>query len=99
MSIHAHGMRFSDWDTHYTNHDHAGYRKQAGGDVEYWINPPTFEIEICGSYDKAKVCEVLHAVGWLLKAENGRWQHQRKRNGTKSRYYVLINEAPPETEE
>ena len=48
---------------------------------------------------KAKVCEVLHAVGWLLKAENGRWQHQRKRNGTKSRYYVLINEAPPETEE
>ena len=62
-------------------------------------NPPTFEIEICGSYDKAKVCEVLHAVGWLLKAENGRWQHQRKRNGTKSRYYVLINEAPPETEE
>ena len=99
MSIHAHSMRFSDWDTHYTNHNHAGYRKQAGEDTEYWINPPTFEIEICGSYDKAKVCEVLHAVGWLLKAENGRWQHQRKRNGTKSRYYVLINEAPPETEE
>ena len=20
--------------------------------MEYWINPPTFEIEICGSYDK-----------------------------------------------
>ena len=99
MSIHAHGMRFSDWSDHHTNHDHAGYRKQAGEDVEYWINPPTFEIEICGSYDKAKTCEVLHAVGWLLKAENGRWQHQRKRNGTKSRYYVLINEAPPETEE
>ena len=99
MSIHAHGMRFSDWSDHHTNHDHAGYRKQAGEDTEYWINPPTFEIEICGSYDKAKVCEVLHAVGWLLKAENGRWQHQRKRNGTKSRYYVLINEAPPETEE
>ena len=62
-------------------------------------NPPTFEIEICGSYDKAKTCEVLHAVGWLRKAENGRWQHQRKRNGTASRYYVLKNEAPPETEE
>ena len=72
---------------------------QAGEDTEYWINPPTFEIEICGSYDKDKVCEVLHAVGWLLKAENGRrWQHQRKPNGTASRYYVLINEAPPETE-
>ena len=99
MSIHAHGMRFSDWSDHHTNHDHAGYRKQAGEDTEYWINPPTFEIEICGSYDKAKVCEVLHAVGWLLKAENGRWQHQRKRNGTASRYYVLKNEAPPETEE
>ena len=99
MSVHAHGMRFSDWSDHHTNHEHAGYRKQAGEDVEYWINPPTFEIEICGSYDKAKVCEVLYAVGWLLKAENGRWQHQRKRNGTASRYYVLINEAPPETEE
>ena len=99
MSIHAHGMRFSDWSDHHTNHEHAGYRKQAGEDTEYWINPPTFEIEICGSYDKAKTCEVLHAVGWLLKAENGRWQHQRKRNGTKSRYYVLKNEAPPETEE
>ena len=99
MSIHAHGMRFSDWSDHHTNHDHAGYRKQAGEDTEYWINPPTFEIEICGSYDKAKTCEVLHAVGWLLKAENGRWQHQRKRNGALSRYYVLKNEAPPETEE
>ena len=100
MSIHAHGMRFSDWSDHHTNYDHAGYRKQAGEDTEYWINPPTFEIEICGSYDKDKVCEVLHAVGWLLKTENGRsWQHQRKRNGTASRYYVLINEAPPETEE
>ena len=100
MSIHAHGMRFSDWSDHHTNHEHAGYRKQAGEDVEYWINPPTFEIEICGSYDKAKTCEVLHAVGWLLKAENGRrWQHQRKRNGALSRYYVLKNEAPPETEE
>ena len=98
MSIHARGLRFSDWSDHHTNHEHAGYRKQAGEDTEYWINPPTFEIEICGSYDKAKVCEVLHAVGWLLKAENGRWQHQRKRNGTKSRYYVLINEAPPDTE-
>ena len=100
MSIHARGMRFSDWSDHHTNHEHAGYRKQAGEDTEYWINPPTFEIEICGSYDKAKVCEVLHAIGWLLKTENGRrWQHQRKRNGTASRYYVLINEAPPETEE
>lgn len=49
MSIHAHGMRFSDWSDHHTNHDHAGYRKQAGEDTEYWINPPTFEIEICGS--------------------------------------------------
>ena len=99
MNIHAHGMRFSDWSDHHTNHDHAGYRKQAGEDTEYWINPPTFEIEICGGYDKAKTCEVLHAVGWLLKAENGRWQHQRKRNGALSRYYVLKNEAPPETEE
>ncbi|WP_159069581.1 hypothetical protein [Neisseria elongata] len=34
MSIHAHGMRFSDWSDHHTNHEHAGYRKQAGEDTE-----------------------------------------------------------------
>ena len=93
-------MRFSDWSDHHTNHEHAGYSKQAGEDTEYWINPPTFEIEICGSYDKAKVCEVLHAVGWLLKnEEKGRWQHQRRVGKARSYYYVLVNEAPPETEE
>ena len=100
MSVHAHGMRFSDWSDHHTNHEHAGYRKQAGEDTEYWINPPTFEIEICGSYDKAKVCEVLHAVGWLLKnEEKGRWQHQRRVGKARSYYFVLKNEAPPDTEE
>lgn len=99
MSIHAHSMRFSDWDTHYTNHDHAGYRKQAGEDVEYWINTKTFIEDICQGYDKDKVCEVLHGICWLLKnEEKGRWQHQRRVGKARRWYFVLANEAPPETE-
>ena len=100
MSIHAHGMRFSDWSDHHTNHDHAGYRKQAEEDVEYWINTKTFIEDICQGYDKDKVCEVLHGICWLLKnEEKGRWQHQRRAGKARNWYYVLNNEAPPETDE
>lgn len=100
MSVHAHGMRFSDWSDHHTNHEHAGYRKQAGEDVEYWINTKTFIEDICQGYDKDKVCEVLHGICWLLKnEEKGRWQHQRRVGKARSYYYVLVNEAPPETDE
>ena len=100
MSVHAHGMRFSDWSDHHTNHDHAGYRKQAGEDVEYWINTKTFIEDICQGYDKDKVCEVLHGICWLLKnEEKGRWQHQRRIGKARRWYFVLANEAPPDTEE
>ena len=69
-------------------------------DVEYWINTKTFIEDICQGYDKDKVCEVLHGICWLLKnEEKGRWQHQRRVGKARRWYFVLANEAPPETEE
>lgn len=99
MDINALSMRFSDWHSQTVNRDHAGFRKQESNDTEYWIIPAVFESEICQDFDKLKVCEVLAAIAWLRKPENARgWQHQRKRRNGLSRFYVLINEAPPETE-
>jgi hypothetical protein len=70
--------------------------RRFGGQV---MKPDLTEIKNA-AYDKAKVCEVLYAVGWLLKnEEKGRWQHQRRVGKARSYYFVLKNEAPPETEE
>ena len=99
MDVNALSMRFSDWNAQTTNQNHAGYRKQEGSIDEYWIIPVTFENEVCKGYSQRKVCEVLHDHEWLKKADNGRWQHQRKRNGVASRFYVLIGEAPPDFDE
>ena len=99
MDVNALSMRFSDWNSQTVNRDHAGYRKQEGSIDEYWIIPVVFENEVCKGYSPRKVCEVLHNHEWLKKAENGRWQHQRKRNGVASRFYVLMEEAPPDFDE
>ena len=99
MDVNAKSMRFSDWNAQTTNQNHAGYRKQEGSIDEYWIIPFTFENEVCKGYSLRKVCEVLHDHEWLKKADNGRWQHQRKRNGSASRFYVLMGEAPPDFDE
>ena len=99
MDVNALSMRFSDWNAQTTNQNHAGYRKQEGSIDEYWIIPVTFENEVCKGYSQRKVCEVLHDHEWLKKADNGRWQHQRKRNGVASRFYVLMGEAPPDFDE
>ena len=99
MDVNALSMRFSDWNAQTTNQNHAGYRKQEGSLDEYWIVPVVFEGEVCKGYIPRKVCEVLHTHEWLKKADNGRWQHQRKRNGVASRFYVLKGEAPPDFDE
>ena len=99
MDVNALSMRFSDWNAQTWNQNHAGYRKQEGSIDEYWIVPVTFETEICKGYSPRKVCEVLHNRRWLKKADNGRWQHQRKRNSVASRFYVLMGEAPPDFDE
>ena len=99
MDVNALSMRFSDWNAQNTNQNHAGYRKQEGSLDEYWIIPVVFEDEVCKGYIPRKVCEVLHAHRWLKKTDNDRWQHQRKRNGIASRFYVLKGEAPPDFDE
>ena len=99
MDVNALSMRFSDWNAQTVNQHHAGYRKQEGSIDEYWIIPVTFENEVCKGYSQRKVCEVLHDYEWLKKADNDRWQHQRKRNGVASRFYVLMGEAPPDFDE
>lgn len=99
MDVNALSMRFSDWNAQTTNQNHAGYRKQEGSIDEYWIIPVTFENEVCKGYSQRKVCEVLHDHEWLKKADNGRWQHQRKKNGVASRFYVLMEKAPPDFDE
>ena len=99
MDVNALSMRFSDWNSQTVNRDHAGYRKQEGSIDEYWIIPFTFENEVCKGYSPRKACEVLHNHEWLKKADNGRWQHQRKRSGVASRFYVLMGEAPPDFDE
>ena len=99
MDVNALSMRFSDWNAQTWNQNHAGYRKQEGSIDEYWIIPVVFENEVCKGYSPRKVCEVLHNRQWLKKADNGRWQHQRKRNGSASRFYVLMGEAPPDFDE
>ena len=99
MDVNALSMRFSDWNAQAVNQNNAGYRKQEGSIDEYWIIPVTFENEVCKGYSLRKVCEVLHNRQWLKKADNGRWQHQRKRNGGASRFYVLMGEAPPDFDE
>ena len=99
MDVNALSMRFSDWNAQTVNQNNAGYRKQEGSIDEYWIIPVVFEDEVCKGYSPRKVCEVLHDRQWLKKADNGRWKHQRKRNGVASRFYVLIGEAPPDFDE
>jgi putative prophage primase len=99
MDVNALSMRFSDWNAQTWNQNHAGYRKQEGSIDEYWIIPVVFENEVCKGYSPRKVCEVLHDHEWLKKADNGRWQHQRKKNGVASRFYVLMEKAPPDFDE
>jgi len=51
----------------------------------------------CGGKDRYRYTDHKHGGGYICNRCAP--EHQRKRNGTASRYYVLINEAPPETEE
>lgn len=95
MQRHAHTARFIDWNAAQAWADHAGYRKRTeqGDDVEYWIIPPVFVDEICKGFDKRKVCDVLHGIGWLKRGSDRRYQFQRVNRG---RFYVLLGVTPPE---
>lgn len=64
---------------------------------EWWIIPAVFEREICNDYEAARVCAILHRLGWLRRYETDsvkRWKHQRYGKGW---FYVLQGIQPPET--
>ena len=94
MQQHAHGMRFVDWHSEYTNRDHAGYRRESdqGEKTEYWIIPAVFEGEILQGKDTKKACTVLHGIGWLSKSSGNRWRFKKFGKG---RFYVLLGAEPP----
>ena len=94
MQQHAHGMRFADWHSEYTNRDHAGYRREGDPNekAEYWIIPAVFEGEILQGKDTKKACTVLHSIGWLSKSSGNRWRFKKFGKG---RFYVLLGAEPP----
>ncbi|WP_298079959.1 DUF927 domain-containing protein [uncultured Cardiobacterium sp.] len=102
MQTHGMGNRFA-WRTWrggegdpQTYSDHAGYKEAIGDLLKFWITPAVFRDEIARGYEANKVCQVLHAIGWLQPKAPGRWQHQLKGKG---RYYVLIGIEPPGEED
>ena len=77
-----------------TPNDLAGYRKKNGNEDEdlFYVLPATFLDEICQSFDKNKVCEVLFDADWLKKADGKRWQHKLWGKG---RFYLFAGVLPP----
>lgn len=99
MQLYAESPRFTGWNSEFTNHDHAGYRKRAEQPCndEFWIIPAVFESEISKGFEPSKACNVLHAIQWLKRNETaGRWKFQRSSGG---RFYVLVGIEPPNQEE
>ena len=102
MQTHGMGNRFA-WRTWrggegdpQTYTDHAGYKEAIGDLLKFWITPAVFRDEIARGYEANKVCQVLHAIGWLQRDKDNRWQHKLKGKG---RYYVLIGIEPPGEED
>ena len=92
-------VRFTDWNSTIggsTDRNHAGWIKrgeQKEAD-EYWIIPAVFLDEICGSFERNKVCRVLHDADWLKRNEKeNRFTHKKRGYGA---HYVLIGIEPPE---
>ena len=101
MQLHGDSLRFIGWNDQqpYTNHSHAGYRKEAAtkdGEPQYWIIPAVFEAEICQSFEPQKVCTVLHEIGWLVKPSGKGWKQKKYGKG---RFFVLEGIEPPETDD
>lgn len=95
--------RFSDWNSTYTDHAHAGYRRPArntakneAGLDEYWIIPPVFLEEVIAGAELNKACQVLHDAGWLQRNEtDNRYTFKKHRKG---RFYVLVGIEPPQND-
>ncbi|RPD87080.1 DUF927 domain-containing protein [Neisseria weixii] len=92
-------VRFTDWNSTIgssTDRNHAGWIKRGGQKEadEYWIIPAVFIDEICGSFDRNKVCRVLYDANWLKRNEKeNRFTYKKRGYGA---HYVLIGIEPPE---
>ncbi|XXQ68398.1 hypothetical protein ACKLNO_00545 [Neisseriaceae bacterium B1] len=97
LQTYADSPRFADWESIYTNKEHADYRKELDDktNTEYWIILAVFETEILHGIDKRKGCQVLHGICWLKKPNGNGHQHQRFQKG---RFYVLTGIEPPENQ-
>ena len=102
MQQNAYSHRFVTYPTgtgDRTPNDLAGYRKlneKAPEHDSFYILPSVFVTEICKDFDKAKVCDVLHAANWLRKyitANEARYQHQLKGKG---RLFLMLGALPPD---
>lgn len=103
LDQYAHSIRFTDWPLptgSKTGDNAAGYtaRNQAG-ETEYLIIPAVFEREICGTYEPAKACIVLHGIGWLNKPKSGGWKVQKTQGSDRPRFYSFNSATPPESAE
>ena len=96
MQQHAKGMRFIDWNDTYTNTNHAGFRRRAVSEEldEYLVIPAVFEQEICGTFDRNKVCSVLFAQNWLARPNGKRTFLFQFRRGN---FYKFVGMIPIDT--
>ncbi|CAK8737733.1 hypothetical protein SODG_001462 [Sodalis praecaptivus] len=98
----THGKHNGEMDTNHAAriNDLAGYLvsgRRTDGRLEYHIIPSVFEDEIlCGVQRKVGV-EALHEAGMLVRAEKDRLMNKTiSINGTRQRFYVLLDEQGAE---
>lgn len=103
LDRYAHSIRFTDWPLptgSKTGDNAAGYiARNRMSEIEYLIIPAVFEREICGTYEPAKACMVLHSIGWLNKPKTGGWKVQKTQRNERRRFYSLNSATPPESAE
>jgi uncharacterized protein (DUF927 family) len=69
----------------------AGYRKQTGESIEYWIEPGIFRKEICaGGHPKMVCCHLLER-GHLILGEHGKHSKVQylSKEKTRARFYTV----------
>lgn len=86
--------RFLHWNDTFAPRDYAGYKEAHFGDfdsvthIDYWVISPVFQSEICGSFDLAKVRDVLTKNDILQRGKH-KAMRQRKINKVGKWFYVL----------
>ena len=91
--IMSHGnSRFENPDSSMERlNNRAGYRKETGESIEYWIEPGVFKKEICaGGHPKSVCCHLLER-GHLILGENGKHSKVQylSKEKTRARFYTI----------